>query len=109
MRRSSHAADAGEDPHAPAPRQRARLPPRGRGPHLPGQLLQGPVPAVRHIAPRCGHLLPPLAVPGAAVLHAGAEPAAVRRPGGAAPRVAPRPPLLDGLVDERDEPLHRSR
>ena len=112
---SSHAADAGEDPDAAAPRQRAQpAAPLGRGTHLPGQLLQGPVPAVRHHLPlrrrrrlAAGGPIPLLLLVPRAVLHAGPEEPAARRAGGVAPRVvAPGPPLLDGLVDERDEPLH---
>lgn len=120
--RTSHAADAGEDPDAAGPERRARVAaaPPGRGAHLPRQLVEGAVAAVRlrnlplrrrprrRLATGGGLPLLLLQVP-RAVLHAGPEPAA-RRAGGVAPRVvvavAPGPPLLDGLVDERDEPLH---
>lgn len=118
--RTSHAADAGEDPDAAGPERRARVAaaPPGRGAHLPRQLVEGAVAAVRlrhlplrrrprrRLATGGGLPLLLLQVP-RAVLHAGPE-AAARRAGGVAPRVvvAPGPPLLDGLVDERDEPLH---
>jgi hypothetical protein len=117
---TSHAADAGEDPDAAGPERRARVAaaPPGRGAHLPRQLVEGAVAAVRlrhlplrrrprrRLATGGGLPLLLLQVP-RAVLHAGPE-AAARRAGGVAPRVvvAPGPPLLDGLVDERDEPLH---
>lgn len=120
VRRSRGAgADAGEDADAPGLGQRHPQPPVRREPHLARQILQRPVPPVlpplrrrRRRVERGPHLLlqPPPPLLRVVEVHGGAgggdEPVVLRAAGAAGVGRPAAPPVLDGLVEERDEAFH---